>query len=73
MCCGNCKMVMICNSDEKAENFYGELCENFCESDDDLYRNDYWLEMSYNVFTEDCLDTEIECEDLEDDKYKIYL
>ena len=70
MCCWNCNREMICNSDEKAENFYGEICENFCESKDDFYRNNIWYEMSYNNFTEDCLDC-IEETDEDDDKNEI--
>ena len=74
--CMDCwwNMICECSPDEKSENFNGMLCNEWKFLDEN-YRDDesMWAEMSYNVFTEDCLDTEEELEDIEDDKYKIYL
>ena len=71
--CADCVYFITCDSDDKSENLCGEICNEFEFLDDDYLDYDYWFEMSYHNFVETGLDTEEELEDIEDDKYKIYL
>lgn len=74
MCkCLDCVYYITCDPDSKSKNLYGEICEEFEFLNDDYLDFSYWYEMSYYNFVETGLDTEEEVEELEDDKYKIYL
>ena len=57
--CLDCVYYMTCDPDDKSENLYGEICDEF-EFLDENYLDDesMWQEMSYNVFVETGLDTE---------------
>ena len=71
--------------DECAPDFYSDgLFKNCPYYEDDIIDINYllvdgsckWMEMSYNRYDENSLEyeyTEDELEDIEDDKYKIYL